>query len=350
MVSISLCMIVKDEEAVLERCLRSVAEAVDEIIIVDTGSTDRTKEIAAAFTSKIYDFEWIDDFAAARNFAFSKATMDYQFWLDADDVLDLESLGKLLELKATLPKDTDVVMMEYSMGEKGVAALSFYRERLLRREAGFLWEGAVHEVIAPRGKILYSSIIICHKKEKIRDSFRNLRIYEKKIADGCKFTPRERYYYARELVDHCRWEEAERQLGLSLCEELWRVDRINALRLMSLCRRAKGDHQGALQILLSSLSEEPPRGELCCAIGDAFFALQAWENASFWYELALSRPLPQDGFIEKDCYGLSPALQLCVCCYKMGQMEKAKEWNERAAQYAPDSHQVAYNRNFFAQQ
>ncbi|MBQ7094873.1 MAG: glycosyltransferase [Clostridia bacterium] len=350
MVSISLCMIVKDEEAVLERCLRSVVEAVDEIIIADTGSTDRTKEIAAAFTSKIYDFEWIDDFAAARNFAFSKATMDYQFWLDADDVMDRENLDQLLKLKATLSKDTDVVMMEYSMGEKDTSALSFYRERLLRREAGFLWEGAVHEVIAPRGKILYSPIMIRHKKERIRDPFRNLRIYEKKIADRCKFTPRERYYYARELVDHRRWEEAERQLGLALREELWRVDRINALRLMSLCHRAKGDHQGALQILLTALSEEAPRGELCCAIADAFFALQDWENAAFWYELALSRPLPQDGFIEKDCYGLSPALQLCVCCYKTGQIEKAKEWNERAAQYAPDCPQVAYNRSFFLNQ
>ena len=77
MVEISLCMIVKNEEKVLARCLDSIAGLMDEIIIVDTGSTDKTKEIAGKYTDNIYDFEWIDDFAAARNFAFSKATKEY---------------------------------------------------------------------------------------------------------------------------------------------------------------------------------------------------------------------------------------------------------------------------------
>lgn len=73
MVSISLCMIVRNEEKVLGRCGR-VQGFADEIIIVDTGSTDRTKEIAFSFTDKVYDFKWKDDFAAARNFAFSRGT------------------------------------------------------------------------------------------------------------------------------------------------------------------------------------------------------------------------------------------------------------------------------------
>ena len=70
----SLCMIVRQEEKALARCLEGIADAVEEIVIVDMGSTDRTKEIARQFTDKIYDFPWMDDFAAARNFAFSKGT------------------------------------------------------------------------------------------------------------------------------------------------------------------------------------------------------------------------------------------------------------------------------------
>lgn len=78
----------KNEEEVLERCLNSLKGLMDEIIIVDTGSTDRTKEIAARYTDKIYDFSWCDDFAAARNFSFSKATQEYIYAPDADEVLD----------------------------------------------------------------------------------------------------------------------------------------------------------------------------------------------------------------------------------------------------------------------
>ena len=108
-------MIVKDEEDVLARCLKSVSPAVDEIIIVDTGSTDSTKKIASAFTDNVYDFKWRDDFSAARNFAFSKATCQYLMWLDADDVISPENLNKLISLKQTLSPDTDMVYMKYDV-------------------------------------------------------------------------------------------------------------------------------------------------------------------------------------------------------------------------------------------
>ena len=73
--SISLCMIVKNEETTLQRCLESVAVIADEIVIVDKGSDDATKAIAATFTSRVVDFDWVDDFSAARNYAFAQATM-----------------------------------------------------------------------------------------------------------------------------------------------------------------------------------------------------------------------------------------------------------------------------------
>ena len=77
MPTISLCMIVKDEEMNIARCLDSAASLVDEIIIVDTGSKDQTVEIASKYTSKVYSYLWNDDFSDARNYSFSKASMDY---------------------------------------------------------------------------------------------------------------------------------------------------------------------------------------------------------------------------------------------------------------------------------
>lgn len=96
---ISVCLIVKNEENVIERCLESVTPFADEIIVADTGSDDKTKDIAKNFTDKIYDFEWTYDFSAARNYAFSKAEYDYLFWLDADDVISGEDVAKINELK-----------------------------------------------------------------------------------------------------------------------------------------------------------------------------------------------------------------------------------------------------------
>src|SRR4051795_2389135 len=91
-------MIVKNEQENLPACLESVRGLFDEIVVVDTGSTDRTMEIALEFGARVFDFVWVDDFAAARNAALARATGDYAFWLDADDVLDPPQRAKLQAL------------------------------------------------------------------------------------------------------------------------------------------------------------------------------------------------------------------------------------------------------------
>lgn len=97
LVTISLCMIVKNEEDVISRCLDSVNDLVEEINIVDTGSTDRTKEVITQYTDRIFDCEWINDFAAARNYAFKQATQEFILWLDADDILLKEDREKFVK-------------------------------------------------------------------------------------------------------------------------------------------------------------------------------------------------------------------------------------------------------------
>ena len=131
MPTISLCMIVKNEETHLARCLDSAAELVDEIIIVDTGSTDRTVEIASEYTSNVYSYPWKDDFSDARNYSFSKASKDYCMWIDADDILEETEKDKFLRLKQTLPPEADIVMMKYniSFDEAGNPSFSYFRER-----------------------------------------------------------------------------------------------------------------------------------------------------------------------------------------------------------------------------
>uniref|UniRef100_UPI0013ED7980 glycosyltransferase n=1 Tax=Aquisphaera insulae TaxID=2712864 RepID=UPI0013ED7980 len=103
--SVSLTMIVRDEEENLPTCLGSVAGLFDEIVVVDTGSRDRTAEIARGFGARVFDFVWVDDFAAARNAALARARGDYAFWLDADDVVEPDERARLERLLKALSKD-----------------------------------------------------------------------------------------------------------------------------------------------------------------------------------------------------------------------------------------------------
>lgn len=179
MVSISLCMIVKNEEDVLARCLDSAAELVD-------------------------------DFAAARNESFSHAVMDYCLWLDADDVLLEEDQEKFRALKEELDPGVSVVMAPYHTGfdGSGRVTFSYYRERLIKNRAGMSWVGAVHEVVPSIGNVLYGDFAVTHKKTRPSDPDRNLRIYQSQLEAGKELEPRQQFYYGRELYYHHRWEEA----------------------------------------------------------------------------------------------------------------------------------------------
>ena len=141
MITISLCMIVKNEETVLARCLDCVKDIADEIIIVDTGSTDKTKEIAYRYTKKVYDFKWCDDFSKARNYSFSKATKQYQMWLDADDIITDSDGNKILKLKENLDTSIDIVTFKYNthFDKYNKPILTSTRERLFKREKNYLW-------------------------------------------------------------------------------------------------------------------------------------------------------------------------------------------------------------------
>jgi len=109
---VSLCMIVKDEEANLPDCLDSAADLADEMVIVDTGSADRTKEIAARFGAKVFDFAWVDNFAAARNESLKHAGGDWVFWLDADDRIDAENHSRLKTFFAGLRAENAAYVMK----------------------------------------------------------------------------------------------------------------------------------------------------------------------------------------------------------------------------------------------
>ena len=351
MITISLCMIVKNEEDVLARCLNSTKDIVDEIIIVDTGSTDKTKDIASKYTDKIFDFVWINDFSAARNDAFSKATCDYQMWLDADDIFPEESARALLELKHTLSPAVDLVTMKYitHWNEHGQPILSSTRERLFKRSRGYVWLDPVHECIPLTGNVLRSDMEVHHKKIRHEGaSFRNLNIYQALEKSGETLTPRQQYYYARELKDHGQWEKSASYFKKFLNSgKGWVEDNIATCYNLSLCYQNLGANKKILPILLKSFQYDAPRAEICSEIGYYYKRASNYAPALKWFEIAANLGAPDSiGFILQDYWGYIPNIECCVCCCHLGDFKRATEFNERAAIYRPNSAAVEHNRKF----
>ncbi len=168
--SISLCMIVKDEEAMLGRCLESIRHLADEIVIVDTGSADRTQHIAQSFGAKVYEFDWDDSFAHARNFALGKAEMDWILLMDADDEFEAADTQKLCEL---LLRDNEADIYYFQtlsfMGDvpDRSKTISNMNVRLVRNRRGYRFKGDIHEQLVndsvPVSRVGMADIRIYHR-------------------------------------------------------------------------------------------------------------------------------------------------------------------------------------------
>ncbi len=148
---LSLTMIVKNEAAALGRCLASVRDLVDEIVVVDTGSTDNTREIARQYGARVFDFPWCDSFAAARNESIRHASGQWLLWLDADEYLDDANRGKLRNLLADLGNDNTAYVMKCVCvsGQASSTATNVDHVRLFRNHPAIRWDYRVHEQILP---------------------------------------------------------------------------------------------------------------------------------------------------------------------------------------------------------
>ncbi len=348
---LSLCMIVKNEEEVLERALKSAQPVADEIIIVDTGSTDKTEEIAKKFTDKVFNFAWVDDFSLARNYSFSKATCDYIIWLDADDEISEENQQKLINLKKSMDGSVDVYFLKYAFPTiDNSNSLEYFRERIIKNNNTMKWADPVHEFIEINGKIEYVDIAIHHKKIKPAATNRNLNIYEKYILKGSELTPRQKFYYARELYYNGKMFDAVKILENFLVDGLgWLENNIEASIVLAKCYVAIGKHVQALKTLFASFIYDYPRAEVLCEIGTIFMLIKNYKNAIPWLKLAAKcKPnVRRGGFVLPQCYDIVPYLQLCVCYFNLNEISLAIKYNEKAKKVDANNDSVKVNTLFF---
>ncbi len=346
-VTVSVCLIVRDEEAVLERCLKNVSQFADELIVVDTGSVDRTRSIACRYTNLVYDYTWDYDFAAARNFSFSKATCDYIMWLDADDDMDGDTIERIQYLKAHMPPETDVVCFRYTsdVGSDGlIENWELLRDRLIRRAINPMWQYPIHEVIPLDAScnILYrSDISVIHRKVRENAKRRNINIFELKFQEGYELDNMSRSYYCRELCLDGNHEEAVRQFEI-LYESgsLFHID--GALPPYIYSMKKLHRYSALRECLQQYLKDYGGSEKVFCTLGDVLRREQRNEEAVEMYRRAQACQMDLSDLMAhcQDYYDFRPWLGMGKAYLNMGALQKAREALIKAREIYPDNIQT----------
>ena len=273
---ISLTMIVRDEETNLPSCLTSVRGVFDEVIVVDTGSVNRTREVAREYGAKVFEFAWIDDFAAARNAALQHATGDYAFWLDADDVIDPDRAGEArgpAGRPAAGRGDGPCRAMRLRPGADGSGGETVVDHiRLFPLRPDVRWTYRVHEQILPALKragipVRWTGLVVRHTGYvdvalRARKLDRDARILQEELRDRPD-EPFILFNLGAIAIERKDWQAALEFLGKSLAHSA-PGDSITR-KLFALIARAhqmRGDSEAALRVCAEGLSVDPQDAEL----------------------------------------------------------------------------------------
>lgn len=326
MVTISLCMIVKNEEAVLARCLDTVCDLVDEIIIVDTGSTDGTKQIAANYTDKIYDYKWINDFADARNFSFSKATMEYIYAPDADELLDEENRERFRQLKECLLPEIELVQMKYITERSDDAVMNVkkeYRPKLFKRLRTFTWIDPIHETVRLDPVVYDSEVEIIHRPVGTHEK-RDFAIFIEEIKRRGRLSPKLRTMYARELLK--RGEITDLEAAESYFLALWEENPVDdagkeAACILARLARMQGNATRLMKYALRDMLETPC-AEICCELGLHFCEEADYDEAVVWF---VNAAYETQSILDVHTSGNLPLEKLVYCYEQLIHIQEDKE-------------------------
>ncbi len=331
MVTISLCMIVKNEEEHLGKCLDCLKDIVDEMIVVDTGSTDGTVEIAKEKGAKVYDFKWTGDFSDARNFAFSLAGCDYIYSADADEEIDEENRQRFLKLKEDIDAlDVDIVQMYYTNQLAYRTVYNYDRElrpKLFKRQRGFRWVDPIHEQVNIDPVICDSDIDIIHLPRE-NHSRRDLDAFRRTIEKGRRISRRLLGMYARELFmagDDDDFLKAKAFFADAVVDNLRSIDEIKeACCVLAHIAVLEKDSEAMLKYSLKDATTQMS-SEMCFELGDYYFEKHDLDEAIIWYYNAAYEC---ESILDLSRSGELPRLALAKCYRELGNEEQALDYEK----------------------
>lgn len=348
---LSLCMIVRDEERVLGDALASARLFFSEMIVVDTGSKDRTREIARDAGAKVYDFPWCDSFSAARNESLRYAKGKWLFWMDADDTLPWSSGEALLHAALNAPPEVMGFVVPVQFVEDGASASGTRVDhvKLFRRLPDLAFEGRIHEQILPslrrampEGLIARCEALVLHSgydtspegqaKKRRRDlKLLKLDYRERPNHPFVLFNLGMTYHYLGEHKEAIRW--FQKCLKVSGVEE---SHLRKAYALLALSQREAGDQAACLRTLEEGLLLVPEDPELHFHAGNELTAAGRYEEARRHY-LQVAEADIGDHFSSVDIgiLGYKTYHNLGGLCLLMDDYPAARDWWHKAIEAAP---------------
>jgi tetratricopeptide (TPR) repeat protein len=356
---LSVALIVRDEEAVLDRGLQSLyyhaphkktSELVpiwDELVIVDTGSVDSTVAIAESHGAKIGHFDWINDMAAARNYAESLCTGEWIYMQDADEVL----IEGHQYIRATVEGTTEAQgiqpLMIFDRDDNGKPSRVYHRQALFHRNDGkWHWEGAAHEDTVGPAKMPTDSIVVEHhpKADKqphpgILDALRqNL---------GKTFDERHTYYLARE-----HWYKGHYQEAIALVDSIlslspvWPIQRSGLAIIKGDCYRALEMPAEARAAYIRAIQEWGAWAEPYYSLGSLHYELRQWAEGAAWFYASLPFD-PPDWFTDNTIYDWRRYDLLAVCLSQMGRKAEARPYGVKALSVRPNDKRLQENMAYY---
>ncbi len=347
---IALCMIMKNEAHNLGPLLQSVKGCFDEIHITDTGSTDASVDFLEQINKhrsegtgiwadypeiQIHHFDWVNDFAAARNYSFSFAKTDYICWLDCDDQLSDPAAFMHWRDNVMHAAHYWMAVYNYSFNAKGEVDCKFIRERVVKNNFGFKWEYFVHEgLIQTENRKFWpqrvSSWWVNHRRteeDKKNDHLRNVKLMDDKDMESIH--PRMKFYYGKELFENGFPEKAGKPLMEAIKSGKLDIhDNILAIQYAGQTAFTQKAYASAIDILTNGIKIMPNRAEYWSLIGDVYLAQNLFSNAIMNFKAALQcAPDDLGGIVvtSAHAYGEYPRMQLARIYLMHGNLEQAKE-------------------------
>lgn len=378
---ISVCFIVRNDadSGLLEECFESVRPFVEEIVVVDTGSTDNTPEIAKKYADVFEVFTEcndpatgaIADFAMARNRAFDLARQPWVMWMDSDDRLrGGEHLAKLIEVAEANKGDRDWCYLfpyEYVYSPEGKCTCLHYRERLVSRRSAMRWVNPVHEVMVPAddarlGIVPCDDVVFEHQRQrskKPQEGGRNLRILQKFVEVDGSVDARQFYYLGLEYANAGEFDKAVHWLTRYVSVSGWDDEKTMATLKLADIAYQRGHVQEGIVWAFRSVETRENWGEGYFALARGFYLLAVkgasggdvkrnWEKCAHFARIGLSLPPTKTMlFVNPLERELDIHVYLSMALSQLGDARAALTHAEEAYKVTPNDPNLVYNKRVF---